>query len=359
MLMKHLFFRNTLPILLACLFLPAPARTQSIFDSLRVAHREQVFFAFGKYELNADAQVALDSFTAAWSRLNPAVRIRITAHTDSVGSGANNLALSQRRAAAVQAALLGRGLPAERMDLVYFGEARPTASNGTEDGRQRNRRATLEAFTAVPMAPYSGQVQDKKSGEGIPATVHFSTRTLRDSILTDPTGFYAVRLPRDSVVKIEAYARDYFFESVMQRIYGTPEMIRRMQSQPAVLQLVPAKVGETAVLNNMFFVSNEATLLKSSEPELPKVLRFMQINPAIRIEIAGHINHPYWQKIPFPDPTLSERRARLVYEYLLRNGIPEERMSFKGYQNTQMLFPETHDADEMEQNRRVEIRVVE
>jgi outer membrane protein OmpA-like peptidoglycan-associated protein len=347
-------------LFLALCFLPISVYAQSVFDSLRLAHQAEVYFAFGKHELSAEAETTIQIFADQWAGLNPAVKLRITAHTDSVGSLENNLALSQRRALAVQAALIKRGLPADKIELAYFGERRPATKNTTEEGRQRNRRATLEAFTSIPMVPYSGQIKDQHSGEGIPALVHFSTRNRRDSVQTDPVGFYKVQLPKDSVVKIEAFAEGYFFKSMMQRIYGSPEMLQRMLDKPAELTLVPAKTGEKAAINNLFFVGNQAVLLKSSEPELPKVLKFMQINPKIQVEIAGHINHPGIapEALEKWEWELSVNRAKLVYEYLLKNGIAAARMTYEGYGNTEMLFPYLGaSAEEQEQNRRVEIRV--
>ena len=344
------------PMLLAA----AGSGAQSIFDSKRVLHRDAVYFAFSRSELDTAALSVLDAFSAVWKDAgSDDCTIRITAHTDSVGSLPHNLALSQRRAQTIRAALLQRGLPDTLMTLAYFGERQPVASNGDEAGRQRNRRGTLEILKSIPMTPYSGQVKDKTTGNGIPATVHFSTRTLRDSVQTDSAGQYAVQLPKDSIVKIEAYAQGYFFSSVMQRIYGSPGMLNQMKDKPAELTLAPAKVGEKAVVNNLYFVGNEAILLKTSEPELPKVLKFMQINSGLSIEIAGHINHPGLR----PDElekwewALSANRAKLVYIYLLKNGVPESRMTYKGYGNSEMIFPEGGTDEQQEQNRRVEIRV--
>lgn len=344
--------------LFALCFFPLANDAQSIFDSLRVMHRAEVYFAFGKHDLDDTAMAELDSFSNVWAGL--AARVRITAHTDSVGSMENNLALSQRRMRAVQTALEQRGLPAGKIQPACFGERHPAAENATEEGRRRNRRATLEIIADLQMAPYSGQVTDKSTGAGIPATMHFSTRTLRDSIRTDSQGRFSVRLPQDSIVKAEAFATGFFFESFMQRIYGAPEMLRRMQAEPIALALAPAKSGEKVAIKNLFYVGNEAILLKSSEPELPKVLKFMQINPDIRIEVAGHINNPLKKpgEIEKWEQQLSVNRAKLVYDYLLKNGIEPERLSYKGYGNSEMLFPFPGAPEEQQaQNRRVEIRV--
>ena len=352
--------QGLLPFVFAIFLLPA-LRSQSIFDSLRISRQTEFYFASGRHELPDTALRQLDSFAAAWLRLLPGIKIRITAYTDSVGSPARNLALSERRARAVWDALVQRGLPAAKMSIAYFGEANPAAGNTSEEGRQRNRRATLEAFTAIPMSPYSGQVKDQKTGEGIPATLFFSTRSLRDSLKTDSTGRFSVRLPKDSVVKTEAYAGGYFFKSNVQRILGSPEMLRLQQQKPLELVLTPARAGEKAVLNNLFFVGDQAVLLKTSEPELPKILKFMQINPDIVVEIAGHINHPGVapEKLEKWEWALSVNRAKLVYTYLVTHGIPPQRMQYKGYGNSEMLFPKPGGTEaEQEQNRRVEIRVL-
>lgn len=346
---------------LACLVLiPLSLGGQSIFDSLRVTHRSEVFFAFGKHDLDTAAVAVLDSFVSRWTVLPSPRAVFITAHTDSVGNPENNMALSQRRAGAVREALIRRAVPDDKIQARPYGENKPFAENSTEEGRQRNRCATLTIETAIPMAPYAGQVTDKNTGAGIAATVHFSTRLLRDSVHTDSSGCFSVRLPKDSVVKTEVYATGYFFDSYMQKMYGSPEMLRRMQAEPVVIALPSARAGEKAAIKNLFFVGNEAILLKTSEPELPKVLKFMQVNPDVVIEIAGHINNPLVKpdKLDKWEWDLSVNRAKLVYLYLLKSGIPKERMSYKGYGNTEMLFPDYGAPEsQQEQNRRVEIRI--
>lgn len=351
--------KSVLPFLL--LFtLAKTAVSQSVFDSLYAARSAEVYFAFGKAELTPEADGVLDLLAADLKSDPRYLRIRITAHTDSIGSPATNENLSKRRAAAVREKLLQRGLGDIQIQIAGFGERRPVATNSTEKGRQQNRRATLEILTAKPMVIFAGQVKDRDTGKGIAgATVAFRTKSREDSVRTNKTGFYSVLLPKDSVVKIVAVAPGYFFQSMTAKMFGSPELYKEHKINPDIL-LSPARVGETAVLRDLFFEGDEAILLKDSESELPKFLKFMQINPTLKIEVAGHINGPGLNMNEEPDwrRTLSERRAKVVYDYLLKNGIPAGRMSYKGYMNTQMLFPNPKDEDEAEQNRRVEIRVV-
>lgn len=74
---------------------------------------------------------------------NPSLRLSVEGHTDNVGAAAANLALSKRRADAVRAWLVGKGVAAARLASQGFGDTKPVADNRTEDGRAKNRRVEL------------------------------------------------------------------------------------------------------------------------------------------------------------------------------------------------------------------------
>jgi OOP family OmpA-OmpF porin len=71
------------------------------------------------------------------------VDVEVAGHTDSVGTDEHNLELSQRRAEAVRAYLIGKGISADRLVAKGYGEAQPVADNDTEEGRFKNRRVEL------------------------------------------------------------------------------------------------------------------------------------------------------------------------------------------------------------------------
>jgi len=346
--------RNVLFLLLLPLGLPA----QGLFDSLYIRSTVNVFFQTGSADLDADARSRLDSFLARlpneanWAFLN------IEAHTDSIGNSTNNERLAASRAESVRRYLGEKGVAPARIRAKAYGERKPDAHNDTEAGRQRNRRAAVELWSGKPMATLSGYIRDAETGKGLETTVFFSTQTRSDSTQTDTAGFYSVRLPKDSIVRVDAVAEGYFFESYMTKVFGSPELYKKYKKDTNIA-LAPAKAGEKAVLRDLFYVGNKAVLLPVSEPELPKILRFMQVNPEIRVEIAGHINHPGLS----PDNLenweweLSVNRAKLVYTYLLDHGVSAKRMRFRGYGNAEMLFPNPVNEAQMEKNRRVEIRV--
>lgn len=101
-----------------------------------------VLFDTGKSTLKSGAMATLDRL-ADFLKQAPERSVIIEGHTDSVGSDDYNMELSQRRADAVKAALLQRGVAAERVVSAGKGEAFPVAGNDTAAGRQQNRRVEI------------------------------------------------------------------------------------------------------------------------------------------------------------------------------------------------------------------------
>jgi len=331
--------------------------------------QEAIYFDFGKDDLRPNDAKKLEAVIAALAD-NEYVKIRITAHTDSIGSVKNNQLLSERRGATVKTFLITKGIPDSLMEVGLFGEHAPIAENYTEDGRQRNRRATVELVkykfdpptppkNNLPMGLVQGTVVDKTTGTPIQATVIIRSKTFQDSVATDSTGYFSKEVPINTVVGIDVFAPGYFFETKMMKVAS------KLKAAPTLtFELPPASAGEIAAIRDLFFVGNKAVLLPKSKPILPKVLRFMQVNTKLKIEIAGHINLPYRKGAYFIKPskqqqTLSENRAKLVYDFLIKNNIAADRISWKGYGNSQMKFPYATRESQMKKNRRVEIRVIE
>jgi outer membrane protein OmpA-like peptidoglycan-associated protein len=101
-----------------------------------------VLFDTGKADLKPGASTKLDQL-AQFLKEHPDRRVQIEGFTDSVGSDAYNQELSQRRADAVKAALLARGLDPSRIATEGYGKAYPVASNSDSGGRQLNRRVEV------------------------------------------------------------------------------------------------------------------------------------------------------------------------------------------------------------------------
>jgi peptidoglycan-associated lipoprotein len=103
---------------------------------------EDVYFDFDRYSLRPEATRVLDEAIAAL-RENPTLRVEIEGHTCSIGTAEYNLALGDRRANAVKDYLVSRGVTADRLRTVSYGEERPKYDNSREETRRLNRRAAL------------------------------------------------------------------------------------------------------------------------------------------------------------------------------------------------------------------------
>jgi outer membrane protein OmpA-like peptidoglycan-associated protein len=101
-----------------------------------------VLFDTGKSTLKPGAYATVDRLATALKG-NPERKVAIEGHTDSVGSEEYNMELSQRRAQAVQSALLERGVGSNQVSAYGKGKTFPVASNDNAAGRQQNRRVEL------------------------------------------------------------------------------------------------------------------------------------------------------------------------------------------------------------------------
>jgi outer membrane protein OmpA-like peptidoglycan-associated protein len=99
-------------------------------------------FDSGKATIRPDSQPVVDQ-VVEMLRGGAELKLAVEGHTDNVGSPASNKALSESRAKAVVAALVAKGIDAARLAAVGWGQDRPVADNGTEDGRAKNRRVEL------------------------------------------------------------------------------------------------------------------------------------------------------------------------------------------------------------------------
>ena len=112
----------------------------------RTIRLNNLFFDFNKAELLPESKAELDRLVALMND-TPRLRIRIEAHTDSIGSDAANKTLSAARAAAVSRYLADARVTANRVESLGVGESSPDATNDTEEGRALNRRVEFRVLS--------------------------------------------------------------------------------------------------------------------------------------------------------------------------------------------------------------------
>ena len=101
-----------------------------------------LLFGTGKSTLLPGTQAKLDAVAEA-AKERPDAEIIIEGHTDSTGSDATNLKLSQERAQAVKDYLVAQGATGNRIRAVGLGETRPVVDNASAEGRAQNRRVEI------------------------------------------------------------------------------------------------------------------------------------------------------------------------------------------------------------------------
>ncbi|UVW28548.1 OmpA family protein [Massilia sp. H6] len=122
---------------------PVVAAPEPVPSSEKVSIAAEALFDFDKSIVKPEGKAALDEFMAKLEGMNTEVMIAV-GHTDSVGTDAYNDKLSMRRADAVKAYMVSKGLDPARLYTEGKGESQPVADNATAEGRAKNRRVTIE-----------------------------------------------------------------------------------------------------------------------------------------------------------------------------------------------------------------------
>ena len=127
---------------------PAPAARPAVAEDTlpssvdeinKLGYLKDAFFDFDKAEIRTDQHDKLAA-DGTWLRSHPSVKVRIEGHCDERGTASYNMALGERRAAAVQEYLVSLGVDASRMQTISYGKERPFAMGHDEAAWAQNRR---------------------------------------------------------------------------------------------------------------------------------------------------------------------------------------------------------------------------
>jgi OOP family OmpA-OmpF porin len=109
----------------------------------KVTYAADTFFDFDKSVLKPEGKAKLDDLVSKVKAINLEVIIAV-GHTDWIGTAAYNQKLSVRRAEAVKAYLVSKGIEKNRVYTEGKGKTQPIADNKTAEGRAKNRRVEIE-----------------------------------------------------------------------------------------------------------------------------------------------------------------------------------------------------------------------
>jgi outer membrane protein OmpA-like peptidoglycan-associated protein len=181
------------------------------------------------------------------------------------------------------------------------------------------------------------------------ASVDGLKRTIVD--LKNVSKYEHIISKKNRTVNIEAYAKGYMLLSKEYKVGKTKSKFK------AKVLLEKIEPGKKVNLTKIQFYGDQFNLLPSAKPSLEALLSFMKQNPSISIEIEGHVNGP-GERNTKRYKELSYNRAYAVKADLVKNGIAKDRIDFKGYGNSQMLYPVPKSVYQESANRRVEIKIV-
>jgi outer membrane protein OmpA-like peptidoglycan-associated protein len=270
------------------------------------SEKVSVYFPFGESVLSNEARFAIDSAIYSGT-ISVGQSVQIIGYTDAVGEDMFNLQLSRKRATIVKTYLVSSGFRANQITLV-IGKGESLATEPAKPGGNlRDRRVDIMAISS------------KVKVKTIPINRPKPLRTAP---------------------------------------------VAGMQVQPVKEDISKVAVGQTMVLENIYFYAGRHIVRAESFPALNALVESLRDHPDIRIRIEGHVccipaSSPDAIDNDAGGPNLSINRAAAIYDYLLAHGIEKERLSYVGFGRRHPVVPVERTEEDANRNRRVEIRVME
>ena len=239
--------------------------------------------------------------------------VMIVGYADYLGTEKHNMELSRQRSENVKSFLVNHGVAASDIKLC-IGKGQVTRNVARDkDGYPTDRRVDIVVSHSPSKTPKATTPQDAKND--------------------------APRPKRD-----------------------TPVVIKKVVVSD-IAQIATLKPGSTIVLNNVYFPADRHFIKPESFPALEKLYNVLVEDPTLKISIEGHVccinDAPDAFDIDTGEPILSVNRAKAIYDYLVKKGIDESRLSFEGFGKTRPVVQFERTEEDAEKNRRVEVRIVE
>lgn len=212
-----------------------------------------------------------------------------------------------------------------------------------------------ESARPTPVSYFKGKVYDRETGKQITAEYELINLTddnvsLKNS--TDNSGNFLVCIPTGFNYGLNVSKTGYLFYSESFLLEGEHSI-----SEPFVknVNLSPIKIGEKMQLSNIFYEIDSWDLKKESLNELNNLVRLLETNKGIIIEVGGYTDNTGSDEYNI---SLSEKRALSVVDYLIEKGIAASRLKHKGYGNADPLGDNVT-IEGRSLNRRTEVKVLD
>ncbi len=229
---------------------------------------------------------------------------------------------------------LGYPINTHKDEMGFVVNATGDKAYFASDGIQKNGRGkdiyelTLyDEIRPEPVKYFKGKIYDYDNKNPIQAHVELyrleDNVVVYESVSDAKTGDFLASLPADKEYGLNVNKKGYLFHSGH---LAENDSVEIKISQK--IDLPKIEVGRLVILKNVFFDFDLYSLKKESRAELDRLTVFLQENPRIHLELAGHTDskgsHDY-------NITLSRNRAKAVYDYLVKKGINPGRLTYVGY----------------------------
>lgn len=198
-----------------------------------------------------------------------------------------------------------------------------------------------------------GKITDKNTGKPVVSTLELNNLASHQTIShiqTDDAGNYFMTLPVGKDYAFNVNSKGYLF-------YSDNFLMANKSPDSTYIKnilLEPIASNASVVLKNIFFEVNKYELNPESQTELDNLVRLLNENPTMEIEISGHTDNV---GKPSDNMVLSNNRAKAVVNFLISKKINPARLVAKGFGETKPLADNKTEAGRL-QNRRTEMRVI-
>lgn len=221
------------------------------------------------------------------------------------------------------------------------------------------------AIRPQPVTYVKARIKDNDNGQRLQALVEITDLSKGKTFVkatTDTDGEFLFCLPAGVNYALNVSKTGYLFHS---EYFALAEPGADL-SKPFVLDIGLSRIPEPGtansqlpnnqpvILRNIFFDSGDAALRPESTPELERLKALLVEHPALRIRIQGHTDNIGADS---DNLSLSEKRAKAVFDYLVKNGIKPERLAFAGFGESQPIDT-NNTAEGRRNNRRTEFVII-
>jgi outer membrane protein OmpA-like peptidoglycan-associated protein/tetratricopeptide (TPR) repeat protein len=235
-------------------------------------------------------------------------------------------------------------------DRAYFASNREASK-----GRDIYEFELYSEARPILVSYVKGKVFDSDTKEPVDAKFELidlkSAKTINHEFANKYTGEFLVCIPTDMDYALNVSKEGYLFYSENFTLSGISD-----KSKPFLkdIPLQQIKEGNKVVLKNIFFETNSFELKEESTVELEKLIKFLNKNVSLKIEIGGHSDNVGSDET---NQKLSENRAKSVVGYLVSKGISPSRLTTKGYGKSEPVADNKNE-EGRSQNRRTEFKIV-